>query len=132
TPRVDRAPKKPRREGAAGDLLVRRDRCEDFELLVADELGRWAAEVSDDADLGRGRDLAVLGHVAGELVLVDLQPALGGELAGQLERESVGGGERERVLAGDRASCGHLLEDLQATLERLREALLLGLDRFAG
>src|SRR5439155_26518635 len=76
--------------------------------------------------------LALLGHQALELVLVDGEPALGSELAGQLEREPVRVVEEKRVLAGDAAAVARdLLEQLEAALERLREALLLVPDDLA-
>ena len=63
-----------------------------------------------------------------QLVAVDVDrlAALLGELDRELEREAVGRGERERVLAGDRTVACKLVEDLHAALERLGEALLLG------
>ncbi len=43
----------------------------------------------------------------------------------ELDREAVGRGEREGLLAGDRLAAGELVELLQAARERLAEALLL-------
>ena len=68
----------------------------------------------------------MLGHGAPVAVDVDRLAALLRELHGQLEREPVRGGERERLLARDRVAAGERLELAQAPLERVAEALLLG------
>ena len=57
---------------------------------------------------------------------VDRLAALLGELDRELDREAIGRGQRERVLAGDGALAGEFVEELRAALERLGEALLLG------
>ena len=73
----------------------------------------------------------MLAHAARELLLVDLEPPVDGQFARQLDREAVRRREGERVVAADRPARGDLLEHLEPALERLREALLLGLDRLA-
>ena len=69
----------------------------------------------------------MLRHPDAVVVDVDGLAALLGELDRELEREAVGGGERERVLARDRVLAGEVVEHLQPALERLAEPLLLGL-----
>ena len=73
----------------------------------------------------------MLAHAARELLFVDLEPAVDGQLARQLDWEAVRRRERERVVSADRPLRGDLLEHLEPALECLREALLLGLDRVA-
>jgi len=70
----------------------------------------------------------VLRHAGAVVVHVDGLAPLLGELDRELEWESVGGSEREGVLAGDRILAGEIVEYLQAALERFPEALLFGLD----
>ena len=65
-------------------------------------------------------------HQPRVLLLVDLEPALARELVRQLDREAVGGLQRERVVAADPPVRRGFLEQRHAALERLREALLLG------
>ena len=107
---------------------------------VADELGR--AELVDDLPvptergvvdgaLGRSLRTGALGvHLDVEAVEVDVDRALGGDLLGQLQRESVGVVEQER--RGSRQRAGVLLEcrveDRQPVLEGVPEALLLAGD----
>ena len=74
----------------------------------------------------RARDLAVLCHALLEVVLVHGNPPLERELAGQLERKAVGRGQIERLLAGDGAARGDLLEELHPARQRLGETLFLG------
>ena len=69
----------------------------------------------------------MLGHGAPVAVDVDRLTALLRELHGQLQREPVRGGEREGRLARDRVASGERLELAQPSLERVAEALLLGL-----
>ena len=102
--RIERRIVELRLEEALVDLLVRGDRGQDVELLVAHEARLRAADVRDLPRLGRLRDDTVLGHPARELFLVDRQPALGGQLPGELDREAVRRGERERVVAADRSA----------------------------
>src|SRR5207247_4439859 len=64
-------------------------------------------------------------HQLAEAIDIDRLTALFRELDGQLDREAERRGKQERVLAGDRALAGELLELLQAAGERLAEALLL-------
>jgi hypothetical protein len=73
------------------------------------------------------RDLAMLLHQPGELLLVHAQAALARELQRELDGKAVRRGEGEGRLAADVAPAdSRFLEDLHATLERLAEALLLG------
>src|SRR5207253_1813012 len=100
--------------------------------LVADELGagRRAADFDLDVEArALSRALALLLHKASELLLVDLQPALGRELLRQLPGEPVGVVQAEGVLRRDLTLRHHLLEQLLAARERLAEALLLGPDQ---
>ena len=69
----------------------------------------------------------MLGHGAPVAVDVDRLASLLRELHGQLQREPVRGGEREGSLARDRVATGERLELAQPALERVAEALLLGL-----
>ena len=64
-------------------------------------------------------------HLLAVAVDVDRLAALLRELDGELEREAVGRGERERLLARDHGAGAELLEQLEAALERLGEPLLL-------
>ena len=68
----------------------------------------------------------MLCHPLLEVVLVHGNPALERQLAGQLEREAVGRGQVERLLAGDGAARGDLLEELHPARQRLGETLFLG------
>ena len=89
-------------------------------MCVADERRRKSAARAKSAarcavGLAAGaRDLAVLVHRDAVAVDVDGLASLLGELDGELEREAVRGGERERVLAGDRLLTGELVEHLQS------------------
>src|SRR5439155_18873055 len=121
-----------REELAVAQVLERSDLGEHLGLLVADEFG---LEAGARGELGRPRflaaragprPLALLRHQARERLLVDRDPTLQRELSGQLEREAVRVVETERVLAGDRVAGGDLLEQPEAALQGLREALLLG------
>ena len=111
--------------------LVRADLREDVGLRVPDELrGEVGAarEVQRPLRLAgapRARDLAVTLHLDAIPVDVDRLAALPGELDSELDREAVGRSERERLLAGDRLARSELLEQPEAALERLAEALLL-------
>ena len=130
---VERRLAQLREEGAVAEVLVGVELGEHVGLVVADERRRvgCAGEVGGAlrVRLAAGaRDRAVLGHPGAVVVDVDGLAALLGELDRELEREAVGGGERERVLARDRVLAGELVEDLEAALERLAEALLLRLD----
>src|SRR5207253_10816069 len=69
--------------------------------------------------------LALLLHQARELLLVDLETALGRELLRQLPREAVCVVKPESVLRRDLALSDHLLEQLLAAREGLAEALFL-------
>src|SRR5206468_3474836 len=119
-------------ERAVSELFDRAELRQDIGLLVADEL---AAEPSRTREVGgalhvgllaaRARHLAVLFHQLAEAIDIDRLTALFRELDGQLDREAERRGKHERVLAGDRALAGELLELLQAAGERLAEALLL-------
>ena len=106
--------------------LERRDRRQHVGLLVADELGRALADHPHLEARRRARALPLLLHQPPELVLVDGEAALARQLLRQLEREAVRVVEPERLLAGDLAPGGDLLEQAQAARERPREALLLG------
>ena len=70
----------------------------------------------------------MLRHALPVGVDIDRLTPLLGELHGQLERKPVGGGERECIVARNRVLFRELLEDLEAALERLPEAILLRLD----
>ena len=74
----------------------------------------------------RARDLAVLCHALLEVVLVDGDPPLERELAGQLERKAVRRRQIEGLLAGDGAARGDLLEELHPARQRLGESLFFG------
>ena len=101
-------------------------------LRVADELGRPLAGADELCrDLLRrvltaaARHLAVLLHQVAEAVHVERLAALLGELLRELDRETVGRDERERVVGGDRLLAGEVFEHLHAARERLGELLLL-------
>ena len=132
--RVERRLAQLRQERAVAEILVGVELGEHVGLVVADErrrVGRRAAKSAARcvSDSPPAREIvAVLRHPRAVVVDVDRLAALLGELDRELEREAVGGGERERVLARDRVLAGELLEDLEAALERLAEALLLCLD----
>ena len=64
-------------------------------------------------------------HLALVAVDVDRLTSLLRELDGQLEREAVGRRERERLLPGDRVLVCELLEELEASLDRLAKLFLL-------
>ena len=68
----------------------------------------------------------MLGHALLEVVFVHGNSPLERELARELERKAVGRGQVERLLAGDRAARGNLLEELHPARQRLGEALFLG------
>src|ERR1700747_760367 len=88
--------------------------------------GRRFREAHVDLHLARlARDLSVLLHQPRVLLAVHAETALARELLGQLDREAIRRLQRERVLAGDRAPCRRLVEELHAALERLGEPLLL-------
>ena len=71
---------------------------------------------------------ALLGHARLEAVEVDAAPALSRDLAGEVDREPERVVEEERVLAVDVAATDELVEEIEATFERLAEALLLARD----
>ena len=114
-------------EEAVVARLEGRDRRQHLGLLVADKLRRpLADEPHLEGARGAGA-LALLLHPPRELLLVDRQPALVRQLAGELVREAVRVVEPEGVLARDRvAARGDLLEQSQAARQRPGEALLLG------
>ncbi len=104
-----------RQERAVTELLERADLGQDLGLLPADEVGhkpRGRGELGSVLGLplpaARARDLAVALHLLQELVLIDRDAPLAGQLDGQLDGEAVGRLERERVLATDRAALGRL------------------------
>ncbi len=109
----------------------RADLREDVGLGVADELGREvgaAREVRRTLELARSsraRDVAVALHLDAIAVDIDRLAALLRQLDRELEREPVRRREREGLLAGDRLLRPEILEELQAALEGLEEALLL-------
>ena len=70
----------------------------------------------------------MLGHQLVVAVDVDGLAALLRELHRQLERETVRGGEHERVLSRDRLPPGEVVEQLHPALERFRKALFLVAD----
>ncbi len=76
--------------------------------------------------------LALLGHQAAEAFFVDAQAGLGGHLEGQLDRETVGVVQRERVGAGQHRGAGRLgragrlVEQPRARRQRAVERGLLG------
>ena len=83
------------------------------------------------AGAGAGAD-ALLLHQRLEALLVDAEAALGGELEREVEREAERVVELERLVGADALGAGvarlrdHLVEHLQARLERAVERLLLG------
>ena len=123
-------------ERAVAEVLERADlrsarrsaRSRRTRLVEAGRLGELGGELHVGLLAAGARDLAVALHQLAEAVDVDGLAALLGELLRQLDREAVGGGEREGVLARDRLAAGELLELLQAALQRLAEALLLDAD----
>ena len=78
--------------------------------------------------------LALLLHQLLESLVVDAEPALGDQLAGQVVGEAVGVVELEGVLGGDPRGAGgervgdQPVEELAAAVEGAAEALLLGAD----
>src|SRR5688572_27584268 len=118
TLRVERRLLELRVEGAVASIFVGEDGREDVGALVPDELAARSLE-QRGGDLERAadaRDLTMLRHGPAVAVDVDRLAALLRELYGQLEREPVGGGERERRLARDRVPVRERLELAQATL----------------
>ena len=71
---------------------------------------------------------ALLGHAGLEAVEVDAAPPFARDLAGEVDREPERVVEEERVLAVDVAATDELVEEIEATFERLAEALLLARD----
>ena len=130
---VERRLAQLREEGAVAEILVGVQLREDVGLVVADELGRVVRGARSRPHAAcrtppPAREISRCSPIRRAVVVdVDGLPALLGELDRELEREAVRGGEREGVLARDRLLAGELLEDLQPALERLLEALLLGL-----
>ncbi len=130
--RVERRLAQLGEEVAVVERLERADLREHVRLRVADELrleSRRARELGGPLDIpfdSRAGDLTMPLHLGVVAVDVDGAAALLGELDRELEREPVRRGERERVLAGDRALARELLEEPHAAVERLLEALLLG------
>ena len=129
--RVERRLAELGEEVPVAELLERSDLREDVGLRVPDELGLevgGACEVRRPLRLARAacaRDLAMALHLLAIRVDVHRLAALLRELDGELERESVRRGERERLLARDRLARAEVVEEPEAALERLREALLL-------
>ena len=120
-------------ERAVAEILVGVQLRQHVALVVADERRRVGRAREVGCALGVGlaacaRDRAVLRHALPVGVDIDRLAPLLGELDRELEREPVGGGERERIVARDRVLAGELLEDLETALERLPESLLLRLD----
>ena len=104
-------------ERAVAEILVGVELREHVGLVVADELGRirLAGEVGRAlrVRLAAGaRDRPVLGHPVAVVVDVDGLASLLGELHRQLDREAVGRGEGECLLARDRVLAGELVEFL--------------------
>ena len=131
TSRIERRVAQLREEPTLLERFERADLREDVRLREADELRR---EVGAPREVGRvlqlaraarARHLAVALHLDSVAVDVDRLTALLRQLDRQLDREAVGRGERERLLAGDRGIRPELLEQLEPALERLEEPLLL-------
>ena len=114
-----------REEEPVADVLERAELGQHLRLRVADELGlesRRARELRRPLQAclaAAAGNLAMLLHLVPVAVDVDCLAPLLGQLDRQLEREAVGGGERECILAADRLAAGELLEHLQAALEGL-------------
>ena len=102
-----------------------------LELFIAAELAfgiERPGRAQVDAELAGGaRAIALQFHLPLEPRLVDREPALTRDVGGQVHRETIGVVELEHRLAGDRLA-PHLpdggVEQRQAVLERLREAML--------
>ena len=131
--RVERRLAQLREERAVAEILVGVELREHVGLVVADERRRVGRarrsrrRAACRTRRRRARSSRCSAIRRAVVVDVDRLAALLGELDRELEREAVGGGERERVLARDRVLAGELLEDLEPALERLAEALLLRL-----
>ncbi len=120
-------------ECAVAQVLDRSELRQHVDLRVADEVGlepRARRELGGPLQIALlptgPRDLAVLLHEAAEAVDVDRLATLLCELLGQLDREAVRRGQRERALRVDRVAIRELVEHLHAAGERLRETLVLG------
>ena len=72
---------------------------------------------------------ALVGHACLEPLDVDDAPTLGRDLASEIDREPERVVEEERVLSPDVTPPDQVVEQVEPTLERLAEALLLALDR---
>jgi hypothetical protein len=125
---------KLREERPIGKLLQGPQLRQDVDLLVADEVrpeSRGAGELRRALDqrgavVVRGTGpRSLLAHEPVELVLVDRQAPLLGQLACHLEGEAVRVVETEGICARDRPRGSDLLEEPHAVCERLCEPLLL-------
>ena len=115
-------------ELAVAEVRVCGDRRAHVELLVADKLRRrsWKTDPCARGLTRAARNLAMLLHQPGVLLVVEGEAALTPELLGELDRKAVRRLQIEDVLGGDLAGGRSLLELRHPALERQAEALLLG------